>query len=131
MLPSYIYEIHERMTTLILGASEHTHRYSYKAAQQLTDRGHSILMLGKQAGQLFGRPIHTSLPDPPPEVHTVTMYLAPHNQDAYRRMILDLQPSRVIFNPGTEYPDFMKELAAADIEVVPACTLVLLSIGAY
>lgn len=131
MLRLYTYETPERMTTLILGASEHTHRYSYRAAQQLTDKGHSILMLGKQAGELFGQPIHTSLPQPAPDIHTVTMYLAPHNQDAYRRMILDLQPSRVIFNPGTEYPDFMKELEAADIEVLPACTLVLLSIGAY
>lgn len=119
------------MTTLILGASEQAHRYSFKAAHQLKAKGHAIFMLGKQKGALLGEPIHTALPHPAPKVHTVTMYLAPHNQADYQEMIVNLQPSRVIFNPGTENPVLMEALEAEGIEVVPACTLVMLSVGNY
>lgn len=119
------------MTTLIIGASTHPHRYSYQAAERLRNAGHNILMLGKQADELFGLPIYKELPVAHPAVDTVTLYLNPQNQEAYHALILSLQPRRVIFNPGTEHPQFMKKLADEGVEVLPACTLVMLSIGAY
>jgi predicted CoA-binding protein len=119
------------MTTLIIGASTHPHRYSYQAAARLLEAGHSIVLLGKQPDVLFGLPILKELPNDHPAIDTVTMYLNPKNQEAYHELILDLQPRRVIFNPGTEHPHFMEKLVANRIEVLPACTLVMLSIGAY
>lgn len=119
------------MTTLIIGASEEPSRYSNMAANRLLDHGHSILMLGKRAGQVRGETIQTSLSTPLPAIDTVTLYVNPVHLEGYRAMILDLSPRRVIFNPGTEHPEFMAELRAKGVEVQPACTLVMLSIGAY
>jgi hypothetical protein len=45
--------------------------------------------------------------------------------------ILNLNPKRVIFNPGTENPDFFKVLERQNIAYEIACTLVLLSTNQY
>jgi hypothetical protein len=42
------------------------------------------------------------------------------------KQILDLKPNRVIFNPGTENPEFEKMLKDSNIEPIEACTLVML-----
>jgi ABC-type hemin transport system substrate-binding protein len=45
--------------------------------------------------------------------------------------ILNLKPKRVIFNPGTNNEELVQLLKKNDIEVVSACTLVMLSTGIY
>ena len=42
---------------------------------------------------------------------------------------LDLQ--RVIFNPGSENPKLAEELEGYGLEIVEACTLVMLTTGHY
>ena len=64
-------------------------------------------------------------------IHTVTLYLNPSRQEPYYDYIIKLQPKRVIFNPGTENPEFYNRLKKAGIEVEVACTLVLLSTNQY
>jgi hypothetical protein len=44
---------------------------------------------------------------------------------------LGLKPKRILFNPGTENPILEKLAQQHDIETEQACTLVLLSLGAY
>jgi hypothetical protein len=62
---------------------------------------------------------------------TVTLYLNPANQKNYYSYILDQHPRRVIFNPGAENPEFETILKEKGIQVVKACTLVLLATGQY
>ena len=64
-------------------------------------------------------------------IHTVTLYVGPSRQPEYYGEILQLNPKRVVFNPGTENPDFYKILRDNDIEVEVACTLVLLATDQY
>jgi hypothetical protein len=64
-------------------------------------------------------------------VHTVTLYLGPQNQPDWEDYIVDLNPKRVVFNPGTENPGFANRLKSNGIEALEACTLVMLSIGNY
>ena len=45
--------------------------------------------------------------------------------------IVELAPRRVIFNPGAENPESYERLEAGGIEVVEACTLVLLRTGQF
>jgi hypothetical protein len=44
---------------------------------------------------------------------------------------MGLMPQRVIFNPGTENPEFIEKLESAGIYPEIACTLVLLATGQY
>ncbi|MEM7486798.1 MAG: CoA-binding protein, partial [Bacteroidota bacterium] len=64
-------------------------------------------------------------------IDTITLYLNPKRQKEYYQKILDLNPRRVIFNPGTENPEFQTVLEEAGVVVEIACTLVLLATNQY
>ena len=116
--------------TLIIGASNNPERYSYLAAQKLLAHGYEIEMIGKRAEIVFGRTIDTKKKEFE-DIDTVTLYLNPVRQRDYYNYIVEAKPKRVIFNPGTENPEFEKLLIQNDIHVEEACTLVLLGSGQY
>jgi predicted CoA-binding protein len=116
--------------TLVMGASEHAHRYSYLATNSLLKRGHEVVAIGKQTGSINGVTIETEK-KPFENIDTVTMYLNPKNQEQYYNYILSLEPKRVIFNPGAENEEFEKMLESKGIKTQEACTLVLLSTGQF
>ena len=120
------------MNTLIVGASEHSFRYSYMAAHMLKDHGREFLMIGKQGGSLLDREI-MKIRDFPKleEIDTITLYINPRNQKDIYDYLLGLNPRRIIFNPGTENFEFRAMAEAQNIEVVEACTLVMLQTGQY
>jgi predicted CoA-binding protein len=116
--------------TLVLGASDNPMRYSYLAINSLVKRGHPVVAVGLKETEVAGVKVLTT-PAPFADVDTVTLYLNPSRQQQYYDYILSLKPDRVIFNPGTENPDFFKLLKQNDIEVEVACTLVMLSTSQY
>lgn len=116
--------------TLIIGASINPERYSYKAAEKLLANKHNIYMIGNKPGVLFDRVIVNQQINYT-DVDTVTMYVSAKNQSGYYQYILALEPRRVIFNPGTENPDFEKQLESHGIVAEQACTLVLLATNVY
>ncbi|MCB9186378.1 MAG: CoA-binding protein [Flavobacteriales bacterium] len=115
--------------TLVVGASPKPDRYSYEAVVRLKHHGHSVYAFGLQTAEIMGVPIHTEWPSE--EFHTVTLYLNPMRQQEFYSKIIQLNPKRVIFNPGTENQQFMELLRKQGIEVEVACTLVMLSLGNY
>lgn len=116
--------------TLIIGASTNPERYSYKAAEKLLNYGHPIEMIGRRKDYLFDIPIHVEK-IAIDNLHTVTLYLSAKFQVEYYDYILSLKPKRVIFNPGTENPEFQNILAENNIDFEDACTLVLLATNSY
>jgi predicted CoA-binding protein len=119
-----------KKTTIILGASPKSDRYSYLATERLVKHGHPVFAVGQREGIINETPINTKLPENQ-EIDTVTLYLNPSNQEAWYQQILDLKPKRIIFNPGTENPTFEKMAAQEGIETTEACTLVLLASDQY
>jgi len=65
------------------------------------------------------------------DIDTVTLYLNAKRQKEYYDYIISLKPNRVIFNPGTENPEFFQLLKNQNINFEIACTLVLLSPNQY
>ncbi|HNU58541.1 MAG TPA: CoA-binding protein, partial [Aquaticitalea sp.] len=65
------------------------------------------------------------------KVDTVTLYMRPNRQVGYYDYLVSLKPKRVIFNPGTENPEFYRLLEKEGIDVEVACTLVLLGIDQF
>jgi predicted CoA-binding protein len=116
--------------TLVLGASIKPDRYSYKAITSLVDKGHTVIAIGQNAGEVAGVTIRTKN-IPLASINTVTLYLNPARQREYYNYIIETQPKRVIFNPGTENPEFYQLLKANGIKVEVACTLVLLATSQY
>jgi len=118
------------MKTLILGASLNPERYAYAAANQLQFKGFEAMGLGLKAGQIDNVPIHNRAQFFK-DIHTVTMYLGSARQIQYYQYILALQPKRIIFNPGAENQELFDLAEKKGIEVLNACTLVMLSTGQY
>ena len=118
------------MKTLVIGASERTERYSNLAIRMLRDYSHEVEAVGLRKGLVWDVPIQTGQPDLK-GVDTVTLYVGPSRQADLMDYVVSLKPRRVIFNPGTENPDFVKKLDAAGIQSEEACTLVLLSTGQF
>ena len=116
--------------TVVIGASENPERYANRAAHSLLRHGHDIELIGLRQGAIQGHPIQTGQPVLT-DVDTVTLYVGPRNQSGLYDYIKAMKPKRVIFNPGTENPDFEKQLKAEGIEPIEACTLVMLSVGQY
>lgn len=120
----------ESKKTLVLGASENPSRYANIAIHRLKSKGHPIVAVGYKEGNVDGVKIQKDFPTDI-EVDTLTLYLSKKNQIQYYDDIVELKPKRVIFNPGTDNPELVQKLRDAGIEVVPACTLVMLSTGEY
>jgi predicted CoA-binding protein len=116
--------------TLVLGASTTISRYSNMAVKSLLNHGHKVYAVGKAGGEINGVVIEKEI-NPDWEVTTVTLYLNPQHQQNYFKAIISLRPSRVIFNPGTENEEFQQILQKEGIEVVVACTLVMLSVNTF
>ena len=116
--------------TLIIGASDNPERYAYQAAVMLQSYQHEIILLGKRNGEVRGIKIITGRPLLT-DVNTVTLYINPSHQKDWYKYILDMKPSRVIFNPGTENAELEHLLRENNINTETACTLVMLSVGNY
>jgi hypothetical protein len=116
--------------TLVFGASLKPNRYSNIAIIRLVDKEITTKAYGLQVGVINGVEINTNLDDIQ-NIHTITLYLNPKRQKNHYNDIINLHPVRVIFNPGTENPEFYRLLEENGIEVVIACTLVLLATNQY
>ena len=116
--------------TLVLGASTKPDRYAYLAITKLVEKGHSVLAIGNNPGEVAGVKIQTKA-IPLKNIDTITLYLNPARQRDYYNYIVEAKPKRVIFNPGTENSEFYQLLALNNIKVEVACTLVLLTINQY
>ena len=115
--------------TLVVGASPNPDRYGYKAVERLTMYGHPVYAFGIKKGSV--RDVEISDVWPNEAFDTVTLYLNSERQKEYYDRIIELNPKRIIFNPGTENPDFQERLKKAGIYFEEACTLVLLGIESY
>ncbi|MFC7358152.1 CoA-binding protein [Jejudonia soesokkakensis] len=116
--------------TVVIGASLKSTRYSNIAINRLVKYGHTVKAIGLRKGVVSGVDITTEK-ESFEDIDTVTLYLSPKRQGEYYTYIISLKPNRVIFNPGTENPEFYKMLQHENIEVEVACTLVLLGTNQY
>lgn len=116
--------------TVVMGASPNPERYANKAIRQLKQAGEDVVAFGLKKGEVAGVSIQTSLQSYP-DVDTVTLYLNPQAQPQYYQYIVSLHPRRVLFNPGTENPEFYELLRQQGIAFEEVCTLTLLATKQY
>jgi predicted CoA-binding protein len=116
--------------TMVLGATPNPNRYAFRAVNQLQAAGHEVVPVGIKKGEVGGLEIHNDRPKIN-AIDTVTLYIGPRHQPEWYDYILQLNPERIIFNPGTENSEFEQLARSKGIETEEACTLVMLSIGNY
>jgi predicted CoA-binding protein len=118
--------------TVLVGATPNPSRYAYMAAQNLKANKHEFVPLGIRKGEVFGQPI-LQIADRPAikDVDTITMYVGAPRQQGWYDYLLSLKPKRIIFNPGAENGEFAKLAESKGVEVIEACTLVMLRTNQY
>ncbi len=116
---------------VVLGASPNPERYSYKAVCMLLEHGHEVVPVHPVADKIENLPVVARLKQVNGQVDTLTLYLSADALTALENDIVNLKPGRVIFNPGTENPTLMENLRQRGLNVIQACTLVLLRTGQF
>jgi uncharacterized protein len=118
--------------TALVGASPNQSRYAYLAATMLAEYKHDTVLLGIHKGEIDGNKILNIRDKPAIEnVDTITLYIGPHRQAEWYEYLLSLKPKRIIFNPGTENEEFESLARRRGVEVLEACTLVMLRSRQY
>jgi uncharacterized protein len=115
----------------VVGASPDEERYSNKAMRLLKEKGHTAIPVAPKHDRICDEEVRRSLGDIPEGVDTVSVYVAPARQEPVIDDIIAAAPRRVIFNPGAENSAAYERLEAGGIEVVEACTLVMLRTGQF
>lgn len=118
------------MKVLVLGASLNPRRYAYHALNLLAEKGHEVIGVGREQGEVAGINIRTDFEDVS-DIHTVTLYVNPSIQKQYIDQLIDLKPERVIFNPGSENPVLIEQLKVHNIAYTFSCTLVMLRTNGF
>lgn len=119
------------MKVAVLGASPKEDRYANKVMLRLSEKGHEAIGINPAAPAIPGFEVVKELGDLPADVHTLTMYVGPERSTPLADAILAGNFQRVVFNPGTENPDLEARLSDAGVEVLQACSLVMLSTGQW
>jgi len=121
---------HLETLVAVVGASDNPARYSNIAVKLLLEEGYSVLPVNPGLKMIEGVEVVRSAENLA-GVDTVTLYVNPTRQAGLEDAILKHAVRRVIFNPGTENEELMTSLRQQGVEVVEACTLVMLRTGQF
>src|SRR5699024_6851792 len=91
--------------TLVIGASAKSNRNSNLAIRSLREQGHLVETVGLHKGKVLDVHLNTEKKSFK-HIHSVTLYINSKRQHHYYAYSNSVNPKRVIFNPGTENPEF-------------------------
>jgi predicted CoA-binding protein len=115
----------------VLGASRKPARYANQALRLLKTGGYRVIPIHPKIAEIEGIAVSPKLCMIPDRVHTLTLYVGPARSREMVQDIVDLNPARVIFNPGTESRGLEDTLRSHHIECIHGCTLVMLRTGQF
>lgn len=120
-----------KQNVAVLGASNNPERYSYQAVKLLAEKGHQVYPVHPRLTEIEGVKVYPSLGPIDAQLDTISIYVNPEISSQMIDEILAAKPRRVITNPGTENPLLKSKLEDAGVEVLEACTLVMLRTGQF
>ncbi len=115
----------------IIGATNDHTRYAFKAQRMLQAHGYTPIPVNPNEEEVGGLKAYPSLRNIPVPVDDVTIYVRPEISTKLIPDILAARPKRIIMNPTTENSELQEAAEQEGIEVIRACTLVMLSSGTF
>ena len=119
------------MNVAVVGASNNSERYSHQAVLLLQEQGHTPYPVHPSIDEVAGLAVYEAVHVIPSPIDTVSVYVSGRNQTSLADDLLKSGVRRVIFNPGAENAEVAGRLREAGVEVVEACTLVMLRTGQF
>ncbi len=120
-----------QQTVVVLGASPKPDRYSNQAVRQLLAYGHHVLPVHPVCETIHGQMCYRQLADIKEAVDTLTVYVGENKSTLLLDDIIQLNPKRIIINPGAENTMMEQRAQRHEIEVIRSCTLVMLQMGEF
>jgi len=121
----------QNLPIVVLGASNKPHRYAFKALKMLQEYGYQVLPVHPKLENIDGLVVKHKLSQILTPVDTLTLYVGPQRIGPLIADIINLNPSRVILNPGTESDELELALVHNEIPFVKDCTLLMLEHGRF
>ncbi len=121
----------QNQTIVVLGASNKPHRFAYKAMLMLQEYGYHIVPVHPKLENIDGIVVKHKLENIQQPVDTLTLYIGAERSIELIESIVNLNPGRVILNPGTESDPLELALLNNDIPFVKDCTLLMLEHGRF
>ena len=115
----------------VLGASPKHTRYSNMAVRLLLEYEYRVTPVHPRFERIEGLASVPTLAGISEPVHTLTLYVGSSRLSDMVGEVLDLQPQRVIFNPGTESRLLQHALDDQGIDWLEGCTLVMLKTASF
>jgi len=115
------------MNVVVLGASNNPSRFSLLAIHNLLRAGHNVWPVGIKDIAIEGLDVITSHDPIDEHIDLITIYINSRHQPEWYDFILRTHPRKIIFNPGAENYELATMAQNFNIEVMEACTLVLIS----
>lgn len=119
------------MNICILGASEKPHRFSNKVLKILKSKHYTIFPIHPIHKVIEDIPVIKSISEITIPVHTLTIYVNSTVSTPLEKDILNMNPKRVIFNPGAENESLRNNLEKNGISTLNACSYVMLNTGQF
>lgn len=123
--------INKNLTVAVLGASAKPQRYSYQCIQLLQTHGHQVIPVTPAKLEICGLSPIQDLDDITEDVDILTVYVNADRSSEMQDKILDLNPAKIIFNPGAENESLCEKCRDIGIKTENACTLVLLNTNQF
>ena len=117
-----------KLTVAVLGASAKPERYSYRCVELLLEHGHKVIPITPAQVEICGIMPVADMDAIDEDVDILTMYVNATRSSAMEKQILELNPTKIIFNPGAENSELQNRCEKNGIKTENACTLVLLNI---
>lgn len=121
----------EKSIIVVLGASNNPERYSYKAVEMLKKYGFVVIPVHPSGISVCEIETKKSLADINCKVDTLSMYVNSSVSSKETDEILNLNPGRIIFNPGAENKTLEDVCLKNGIKITHGCTLVMLRTNAF
>lgn len=121
----------DKQNVVVLGASRKPNRYSNQAVRLLVQHEHHVIPVHPAVETIEGLPVSPRLTDITDNIDTLTIYVSEKVSSSLDNDILQLNPDRVLFNPGTENESLRRKLEQHGIGTEEACTSVLLKTGQF
>lgn len=116
---------------VVMGATPREDRYANRAMRMLQQHGYKAIPINPAFQEVLGEKCLKSISDVAQCIDTVTMYVGAARSEPLIKDIVAAKPRRIIFNPGAENESLANEAEKQGIEVLNACTLVMLSSGTF
>ncbi|MGI8890587.1 MAG: CoA-binding protein [Chthoniobacterales bacterium] len=120
-----------KRNVVVLGASPKPDRYSNQAIRLLAKFDYRPIPVNPSFEEIEGLPCFPRVAAIGEPVHTITLYLGSARSTPLIDEIVAAQPQRIIMNPGAENEELAAVASGVGIEMVEACTLVMLRTGLF